>query len=1199
MHQFATSRLNVAAIFIGLTALTVLYVIRPQQDQQTVTDRITKNLIDVTRRADDQAHMLMNRMQSLPDWDNMGFPDDVFFFLLRNGQVIWWSENRVWPVPVSDTTWTHYRLPCGNFLLKRFDTVTDAYLVVAIPLQWSYRIQNEYLRPGLNPKVFGGYNVRIVDTGELGLAIQLSGKRVFSILPVSDFTSSQSLIILLAGTSLLVVVFLFWVNALRYYRPGAFNTVAGWCILLIAVRWLMLTFRFPAAYVESPVFNPQYFASSRFNPSLGDLFFNAVAVLVACIVLVRQYSRFRERRLLQKQNFTRFAFLLISATAVFFGWLYPYVVVQTLYNNSDISLGISESLAFDYLRMIAFAVLVISWISAFLFIHVGTRILLTVPLNTRLHYAVGGLVVFIVINLFTGQSFTAAAFFGSLFLAFMLRTALLKSLSRITYRTILYLLVALVSLTSVSSIAIQYFAQARDVLQRKRMAQYFLAERDNLAEYLLHEVRNKISQDAFIRSRLGGPFLNREAVKQKIKQIYLAGYISRYKADIFLFSSSGEPLEESLTTNFIDWLKHQEGTAQRTEYEGLYFQRPASEPSGHYLLVVPVSREGDSRSAFVVIQLSIPRFISENVYPELLVDNRYQPRFPQQSVDYAVYHQGKVLISSGGFAYDRFNWTEAAGLLSDGVTADGYHHVGVEDADGRMAIISRPVPAISYRVADFSFLLIIGLGFLSVVLIYHGLRAFRSGGSMTLVARLQLLLYAVFFISLITVSVITLGVTTVALQNRLNTDFRNRAVHLAGELTAWINEGESVPMESLGNEFLRKMRLTGLDANLFSASGVLMATTQPLIFEYQLQAPVANPVVLKRMYFGEKAFISDEKIGELKFFAAYAGIYAGEERRLTAFIEIPYFQSQRVAEELQTGILAQVLTVFLILLLVLSVLSLIASRYITRPLNLIARQIGRVSITGNNQPLHWMSRDEIGLLVQEYNRMLIKLKESITELERTQRERTWREIAQQVAHEIKNPLTPMKLTLQQMQRQMGNADAALRKAVETLLEQIEVLNGIATSFSAFAKMPEPVMERVNLVPLLETVVRLHEEAGKITLDSNLKEAWVNGDAKLLNRILSNLVLNAIQAKHPQRDVQVQVRLFAEGAYHVVSVADNGTGIDEAIQDKIFFPHFSTRKSGSGLGLAIARQGIEQMGGSIWFQSAEGSGTTFFVKLPMA
>jgi nitrogen fixation/metabolism regulation signal transduction histidine kinase len=263
--------------------------------------------------------------------------------------------------------------------------------------------------------------------------------------------------------------------------------------------------------------------------------------------------------------------------------------------------------------------------------------------------------------------------------------------------------------------------------------------------------------------------------------------------------------------------------------------------------------------------------------------------------------------------------------------------------------------------------------------------------------------------------------------------------------------------------------------------------------------------------------------------------------------------------------------------------------------------MGRVSLTQVNKPLPWQSNDEIGLLAREYNQMLVKLNDSKNELERNQRERAWREIAQQVAHEIKNPLTPMKLTLQQLERNLrsGNpGDDKLNKAVGMLLSQINSLDDIASSFSSFAKMPEPIMAKVELTKLLTDVTALHRQEGSIIFEPTFENAFVQADGQLLRRIFSNLLLNGFQAARPGLPAVIRVSLIQKGTSYEIKISDNGRGIDAKLIDKIFLPHFTTKQSGSGLGLAIAKQGIEQMSGKIWFKTSA-EGTAFFIELPKA
>jgi signal transduction histidine kinase len=293
------------------------------------------------------------------------------------------------------------------------------------------------------------------------------------------------------------------------------------------------------------------------------------------------------------------------------------------------------------------------------------------------------------------------------------------------------------------------------------------------------------------------------------------------------------------------------------------------------------------------------------------------------------------------------------------------------------------------------------------------------------------------------------------------------------------------------------------------------------------------------------------------------------------------------------------LNIFALILIVLVVLSYFVSQWLTFPLKFITQSLRRTSLTRMKQPLVWRSDDEIGLMVKEYNQMLYKLGESKAELEQTQRERAWREIAQQVAHEIKNPLTPMKLTLQQLERSIqnnANTPEKTSKAIGSLLAQVDTLNDIASSFSAFAKMPEPVMRPFELIQLLRRTVDLHRSSGEVSLETSLREVNIQGDEQLLGRTFSNIILNALQAGRPGEVLRVVVSAERTGNGVLLSFADTGKGIEPQVAERIFVPHFTTKKSGSGLGLAIAKQAIEQMGGRIWFETEVGKGTVFFIEI---
>src|SRR5690606_33482125 len=259
----------------------------------------------------------------------------------------------------------------------------------------------------------------------------------------------------------------------------------------------------------------------------------------------------------------------------------------------------------------------------------------------------------------------------------------------------------------------------------------------------------------------------------------------------------------------------------------------------------------------------------------------------------------------------------------------------------------------------------------------------------------------------------------------------------------------------------------------------------------------------------------------------------------------------------------------------------------------------------NNVPMNWPAQDEIGLLVNEYNNMLYKLEASMKILASNEKESAWREMAKQVAHEIKNPLTPMKLTLQHLLRLQSAGKLEdprmLKKPVQTLINQVDILSDIATSFSTFAKMPLPKNELMDFRSVVVEAVELFQnhERGKVCfVDQSEGELMIMGDPKLFGRVISNLIINGIQSVENKKQAEIEVILSQNDNTLKLEIKDNGKGVDEELKHKIFMPNFSTKSEGSGLGLAIAKRGVETAGGKIWFTTRPEMGTSFFLSFPI-
>lgn len=302
--------------------------------------------------------------------------------------------------------------------------------------------------------------------------------------------------------------------------------------------------------------------------------------------------------------------------------------------------------------------------------------------------------------------------------------------------------------------------------------------------------------------------------------------------------------------------------------------------------------------------------------------------------------------------------------------------------------------------------------------------------------------------------------------------------------------------------------------------------------------------------------------------------------------------------------LSTILNVYIFLFLIAGALAIAIGNSITKPLSILSNKLKEFKLGKSNQSLDWNTKDEIGKLINEYNLLTEKLDESANILARTERDIAWREMAKQVAHEIKNPLTPMKLSIQYLEKAVKsnpeNAKDLILRVSATLIEQINNLNQIAIEFSNFATMPKASNEKIIINEIVEAIHDLFRkrEDMDIQMSEPIDDLYVFADRNHLVRILNNIVKNAIQAIPTDKVGKIKISLSKQGDIAVIVVKDNGTGIPDDMKEKVFTPNFTTKSSGTGLGLAISANMIDSFNGRIYFTTQVGIGTEFFVEIPL-
>ena len=361
-----------------------------------------------------------------------------------------------------------------------------------------------------------------------------------------------------------------------------------------------------------------------------------------------------------------------------------------------------------------------------------------------------------------------------------------------------------------------------------------------------------------------------------------------------------------------------------------------------------------------------------------------------------------------------------------------------------------------------------------------------------------------------------------------------------------------------------------------------------------------DPKITQELLLSERQRIAVQNEQERGRFQSSYSVLFDTQNQSYAILYFPYFEDVSFSTTELNTFLMRLFQIYFFMLLVAIVIAYFISSYMTRPLETIRARIDRTGLLKGNEKIHISNASkEVDSLVNSYNSMLDALEESIAKLARSEREQAWQEMAKQVAHEIKNPLTPMRLTIQSFQQRFDPEDPKINQKVidfsKIMIEQIDTMSRVATAFSNFATLPKLIIETEDIVEITRLSIDIFEP-GVIQYSSSEEQILWDIDRIQWIRIMTNLVQNAIQAVPQERDPKIQVRIQKAAAGLRIEIEDNGSGITAENIDKIFQPNFTTKTGGMGLGLAIVKNSIDSLGGSIHYETEQDRGTKFIIQL---
>lgn len=1224
-HQF----LIFALIFLAVSILLRSLFVNEEKNQQQYAHHVEEKINGQLDIIHQELAQIGQHIQSLQKFSftNLSIKTKYPFYIFNRGSLFYWSDFKFIPDYNSiagDYDYRYVTLKSGQYvshkiIVEKGGTVFELYSF--LPIVSQSKIDNSYIESGFNSDIFSNTSLSIKafsSTQDVDIHTK-TGNYLFSIDFLRGFHYNPSINkVLVVGLIVIALVLtLIYLNQRiqRFVWQGRVTNAFFLLVLgLVGIRGIMLFYDFPFNMTEANLFNSRYFASSSINPSFGDLLLNNIALCVIVYFVAKHMIRLKVYKSIKSwQETKRMLYAVLLVTLSYATLYFEFYIIRTLYFHSQWSLDITSSISFPSFKIFSLFIFFMNAVMYFLVAHTIFKLLVQLVKGQRLHLSIAfglGTLFFITIAHLMGFFFSIVLLVNLVYFCLLYLFNLPSSLNGVSYNTVLYFFMSALASAVVGASAVYIFEQVKDINAKNQFANQLLIDNDIRGEYLLAEAADKIRNDIFIKNRLYSPFYSKEIIEQKIRRVYLNNYLDRYDIQVYLFNAQGRSYNYQIPglSVFIDAFVHRQ---YETDYSGIYFINEASLSAlKRYLVFIDINRYG-SNVGYIVLDLRLKKIIPNAVYPELIVDKRFVQPDGEENYSYGIFQQGTLINNAGTFNYQKdFNETllKKDILFNEGIVFHGHHHLGVRGSGGKTIIVSSMVYPLRNVLANFSFLFLVLVFTTSMIILINTFYVGKGRVQLNFAGKIQLYLNLAFFLPLLIVSVTTLSLISSSYKKDIIQRYNKKAESISTNIVNSLDgyKNNQFGREQLSNELAQIARFSESDINLFSINGRLITTSQPTIYENDLLSEYINPEALAIIKEQKNdQVILEEQVGSLLYKSAYVAVKSFETGELMGILSIPFFESQYELEEEIIEIMASIMNVFTLIFIIILLVSYLASKVLTYPLKYITQKIRRTSLATYNEPLVWHSKDEIGLLIGEYNRMLENLEESKKALSQSEKESAWREMAKQVAHEIKNPLTPMKLTLQHLKRVLYEKKEAdketVDKSINTLLQQIDTLSDIATSFSSFAKMPTPKQEPFEIIAVLKRTVMLfeNEKGASVNFNYTKEEVYVEGDKQLMGRIFSNLIINGIQSVPASRAARIDIVLEVNDiGMVVISFADNGEGIADMIQDKVFVPNFSTKYAGSGIGLAIAKRGIEHAGGTIWFETKAAKGTVFFIALPV-
>jgi two-component system nitrogen regulation sensor histidine kinase NtrY len=1217
------------------TAITIRFTMDQKQvllqDAKKIEKKIHQkesyihDFLDDSTRFQSLRYLQSNDERSLALIELFTEKHGILFYTYSSNELEFWSSTKLAPpndVVIREGT-SMPELRNGSYIAYKKSEGTFSTIFL-IPIKSEFKKENDYLINTFSEDLLKTDNLDISDKndpkdynirskkGEYLFSLKVKNSQIQTLYDHLELI--MWVLFLFSGILLLHILCQSMANK-GFVWSSIF--IFGLCMLII--RMIELENNLFAAHFNIQVFQPIHFASSHLFPHLGAFLLN---VILSTWFLLYAYIN-RERLWIPKFLKNPIGRVFAIGVSICLLILIAFLIDTTyasLIQHSNIPFDVTNILDLNRLSWLGLFCLCISMLSFVLLID------FTIELNHRLMPLKNRrIIIQLTFFLLSGSILFV---FGYLTLGFFLFVALFFLRSWFRYHpknlNLAVFISTLLLLAGVSSVKHIEYQRIKKTEAQKLAIQKLIEEDDLNALSLFDDLEKDLLADTILLTYATSPSpVVMDLLDEYLKKNYFSGYLSKYDISTSVYNNREIAIREGTNKKYDTYVELIVSGNALLKSGNHFYSLNQNLGNFEYFALLPLIHDKEHLGV-LLIEMRYRSFSPLAYYPEILSDSQldHDQNVNMSLYAYALFKEGTLVSQFGKYVYPTSDslYQNVPLQTFQSIGRDkGFAHMVYKPDQDNIVVLSKPQQSYLMQIAAVSFLFLVFLFFAILVHIFRWMIETLDSHDFSLrnlqwsfLILVNRTMYSTriqsFVVLAVVFTLITAGVITyLSISHQFRIQQENNAVKFALEIAKGLETRKSKSTDldqfDIQTEFDIITEVTAVDLNLYNTKGVLLYSTQPKIFD--LISDYMNPVAWIHLnHFGRTEYVANEKIGGLNYLSAYAPI-RNEFFEPIAFVGFPRFSSQSEFDKNIGVLLNTLINIYALVIVILGLFAVFIANKITAPLTLVQKSLARTALGKLNEPIFWKRNDEIGSLIKEYNLMIIALEQSTNNMVKSERESAWREMAKQIAHEIKNPLTPLKLGIQQLERSWRDNDPdfemRFKRFNESFIEQIESLTHIASEFSNFAKMPETKLEWVDLIDIMYKAVEVFNNSPNVTIQytviSGYEKMMIQADRDQLLRAFNNLIKNSIEAAVGKRRCLIKINLIKEGSMVLLEFQDNGQGIPIEVRPRIFQPNFTTKSSGTGLGLAFVKQAIENMGGTISYQTSMGKGTTFYIRIP--